>query len=196
MIRAIAMFILVGMGVAVLLQGCAAGVMAGATTGVVMANDRRSTGAFVDDEVIEWKVFDAVLSNEALRTRGHVNVTSFNYIVLLTGEVPTEELRQTAVRLTQGVEKVRQVHDELTIGAPSSILSRSSDTWITSKVKTSILSDNSELATRTKVVTEKGIVYLMGLVTPAEADTATDIARRVGGVQRVVKVFEYIAPTT
>ena len=192
MVRTTALFVLIGLGTSVSIQGCApAGVAAGAATGAVVAHDRRSTGAYVDDEIIEWKIFEVIRSDDGLRDQAHINATSFNGIVLLTGEVPSEELRQRAVDLAKGVNKVRQVHDEITVAAPSSMLSRSGDTWITGKVKTAIFNDNTDLASRTKVVTEKGIVYLMGIVTPDEAESATEIARRVGGVQRVVKVFEY-----
>ena len=191
MVRIAGLFILIGIGTSVLLQGCTAGVAAGAATGGLVAHDRRSTGAYVDDEIIEWKVLDRIRNDEALKSKSHINATSYNGIVLLTGEVPDPALRQRAVELAAGVDKVRQVHDEISVAAPSSMLSRSGDTWITSKVKTALLNDDVDLANRTKVVTEKGIVYLMGIVTVDEAEAATEIARRIGGVQRVVKVFEY-----
>jgi osmotically-inducible protein OsmY len=91
----------------------------------------------------------------------------------------------------RSIQGVRQLHDETSIAAPSSMMSRSGDTWITSKVKTAMLTDDTDMGARTKVVTDKGVVYLMGIVSAQEADKLTDIARRVGGVQKVVKVFEY-----
>jgi osmotically-inducible protein OsmY len=168
------LIILLLTGLVVTLQGCAGVVIAGGAAAGSMANDRRTSGAYVDDEIIEWKLFD-----------------SFNGIVLLTGEVPDEAMRTRVNELIRGVDGVRQVHDETTIAAPSSFMSRSGDSWITTKVKTALMTDDTGMGASTKVVTEKGVVYLMGLVSPEEADKLTEIARRVGGVQKVVKVFEY-----
>ena len=173
------------------LSGCALGVGAGAATGAAVVYDRRTTGTMVDDELIEFKVIDAIRRDQELWNQIHLNATSYNNVVLLTGESPTEELRGRTDSLVRDIPKVRKVHNEMVIAAPSSLLSRSSDTWITGKVKTNMLTNSTELA-RIKVITENGSVYLMGLVTRAEADTATEIARKVSGVQRVVKVFEYI----
>jgi len=172
------------------MSGCAVGVGAGAATGAAIAYDRRTTGTMVDDELIEFKVIDAVREDKELWNQIHLNATSYNNIVLLTGESPTEELRDRTGSLARQVPKVRKVHNEMSIAAPSSMLSRSSDTWITGKVKTNLLTDDTE-AIHIKVVTESGSVYLMGLVTHAEADAATEITRKVSGVQRVVRVFEY-----
>jgi len=177
---------------AVALEGCAAGVAAGAGTAAVIAHDRRTTGTFIDDQSIEMKFFNAYRADQELSGQSHISATSFNNIVLLTGEVPSETLRERATRLAQGIEKVREVHNETTLAAPSSALSRSGDAWITSKVKTALLNKDASMATRTKVVTERGTVFLMGILTREEAETVTQIARRVGGVQRVVKIFEYV----
>lgn len=174
-----------------LLSGCALGVGATAATGAAVAYDRRTTGTMIDDELIEFKVIDAIRQDQKLWNQIHFNATSFNNIVLLTGESPTEELRGRTNSLVRNIPKVRKVHNEMVIAAPSSLLSRSSDSWITGKVKTNMLTTDNESA-RVKVVTENGSVYLLGLVTRAEADMATQIARKVSGVQRVVKVFEYI----
>ena len=173
------------------LSGCALGIGAGAATGAAVAYDRRTIGTMVDDELIEFKVIDAIRKDQELWNQIHLNATSFNNIVLLTGEAPTEDLRGRTSSLVGNIPKVRTVHNKMAIAAPSSMLSRSSDTWITGKVKTNMLTNDRESA-RIKVITENGSVYLMGLVTRAEADTATEIARKVSGVQRVVKVFEYI----
>lgn len=178
-------------GLVVTLQGCAGVVVAGGATAGSMANDRRSSGAYIDDEVIEWKLFDVLDGDEQVREQTHLNTVSFNGIVLLTGEVPNEALRARALDLIRGVEGVRQVHDETTIAAPSSFMSRSGDSWITTKVKSALLIEDADSGASTKVVTEKGVVYLMGIVSPEEADKLTDIARKIGGVQKVVKVFEY-----
>ena len=111
--------------------------------------------------------------------------------MLLTGETPTEELRQRAEKIVRGVEKVSTVHNEINIAAPSSMITRSSDTVITSKVKTKLLADEKIHGVNIKVVTENGVVYLMGLVSRAEAELATEVARQTGGVQKVVKIFQY-----
>jgi osmotically-inducible protein OsmY len=185
------LIILLLAGLVVTLQGCAGVVIAGGATAGAMANDRRSSGAFVDDETIEWKIIDVLYKDEEISNQTHLNATSYNGIVLLTGEIPNEEMRVKIQQKIRGVKGVRQLHDETSIAAPSSMMSRSGDTWITSKVKTALLTDDTDMGARTKVVTDKGVVYLMGLVSPQEADKLTDIARRVGGVQKVVKVFEY-----
>jgi osmotically-inducible protein OsmY len=156
-----------------------------------MANDRRTSGAYVDDETIEWKIIDVLYKDEQIENQTHLNATSYNGIVLLTGEIPNDEMRVKINEKIRGVQGVRQLHDETSIAAPSSMMSRSGDTWITSKVKTAMLTNDTDMGVRTKVVTDKGVVYLMGIVSPQEADKLTELARRVGGVQKVVKVFEY-----
>jgi osmotically-inducible protein OsmY len=178
-------------GFAVILQGCAGMIIAGGATAGAMANDRRTSGAYVDDETIEWKIIDVLYKDEQIDQQTHLNATSYNGIVLLTGEIPNQEMRAKIDEKIRSVQGVRQLHDETSIAAPSSMMSRSGDTWITSKVKTAMLTDDTDMGARTKVVTDKGVVYLMGIVSPQEADKLTDIARRVGGVQKVVKVFEY-----
>ncbi len=177
---------------AALLGGCIAAFGAGAATGAAMAHDRRTAGTFVDDNLIELKAVGALQEDKELWNYSHLNVTSYNNIVLLTGESPSEALRQRAAQTVANLQKVRKVHNEVVVAAPSSLVSRSGDTLITGKVKTALLNNKEIDATRVKVVTENGVVYLMGLVTQAEADTATEVARRVGGVQRVVRIFEYI----
>ena len=178
---------------AVQLSGCAAVAVAGVATVAVAAPDRRTTGTFIDDELIEIKILEGISSQPELSQPSHVNATSFNGIVLLSGEAPSESIKERIGTLAAGVPNVRRVHNELAIAAPSSMLARSSDTWVTSKVKTSLLSEMKLDGDRVKVVTEKGVVYLMGLVTDAEAEQATELARRVGGVQRVVRLFELIS---
>ncbi len=178
-------------GFAVILQGCAGMIIAGGATAGAMANDRRTSGAYVDDETIEWKIIDVLYQDEQIDQQTHLNATSYNGIVLLTGEILNQEMRVKIDEKIRSVQGVRQLHDETSIAAPSSMMSRSGDTWITSKVKTAMLTDDTDMGARTKVVTDKGVVYLMGIVSPQEADKLTEIARRVGGVQKVVKVFEY-----
>jgi len=175
----------------VLLQGCVAVAAGGAVAGASAAVDRRTTGALVEDESIELKAVRAIMADKDLNSQSHLNVTSYNTIVLLTGETPTEELRQRAEQVARGVDKVTTVHNEIIIAAPSSMMTRSSDTVITSKVKTKLLADKNIEGVNIKVVTENGVVYLMGLASRAEAELATEVARQTGGVQKVVKVFQY-----
>ncbi len=176
---------------ACILQGCVAVAAGGAAAGASAAVDRRTTGTLVEDQAIELKAVRALNADKEINDQAHLNVTSYNMVVLLTGETPTEELRQRAGTIVQGVEKVTTVHNEITIAAPSSLMTRSSDTVITSKVKTKLLADESIEGVNIKVVTENGVVYLMGLASRAEADRATEVARKTGGVQKVVKVFQY-----
>jgi osmotically-inducible protein OsmY len=178
-----------------LLSGCAPVVVGGAVAGTVtVANSRRSPGAIVNDETIELKARLAILENKELNSQVHVEITSYNEIVLLTGEAPTPELRTQVEDLVKKIPMVRLIHNEMTIAAPSSYMTRASDSLITAKVKTEILGINNIEGfngTRVTVVTSNGTVYLMGLVTHKEADAVTEVARQVGGVQRIVKVFEY-----
>ena len=179
--------------VLILLPGCAALLVGtGVAAGAAATTDRRSTGTLVDDEIIELKALDLIRKEVELYEQAHINATSYNNIVLLTGETPSEDLRNRAAELVSGIAKVRRVQNELAVAAPSSMLSRSSDSVITGKVKSAIVRYSIEVATRTKVVTENGVVYLMGLLERSEAEASTDAARKSGGVQRVVKVFEYI----
>lgn len=179
--------------VIVQLSGCAAVAGAGVVGGATAAYDRRTTGTLIDDQMIEFKVADSLRANTQLWEQTNVSATAFNGIVLLTGEAPDDDMKTQVGSLTANVAKVRQVHNELALAAPSTLLARSSDTWLTSKVKATLFQQMSIDAERVKVVSEKGVVYLMGLVTPAEADQATEIARRIGGVQRVVRLFELVS---
>ena len=175
-----------------LLSGCAGVVVTGAATGAVAANDRRSIGTFVDDESIELQAREKWLSDSEMFNRTHINFTSINRVVLVTGEAPDESLRERVASMVKNLNNVRRVHNEVNIAAPSSLMTRSSDTWITSKVKIQIFRIETLDATRVKVVTENGVVYLMGLLTRDEGYKAADVASKVAGVQRVVKIFEYI----
>jgi osmotically-inducible protein OsmY len=178
-----------------LLSGCAAAVVgAGAAAGTTatVANDRRTTGTFIEDQAIELKAVKNFYTDKEINDSSHINVTSYNTVVLITGETPSEEIRQRIVNLVKTTPKVTHVYDELTIAAPSSWASRSSDSLITSKVKIRLLTLKNFDATRIKIVTEKGIVYLMGLLKRVESDIATGETQQVRGVQKVVKLFQYI----
>jgi osmotically-inducible protein OsmY len=158
--------------------------------GALVASDRRTTGTQIEDEGIELKAADAVKAQSAL---GHVNVTSYNRMVLLTGEVPTEADRSRVERAVAGIENVRSVVNELAVAGSSSMTSRSNDTFLTSQVKASLLEAKDLSATAVKVVTERATVYLMGRVTEREAQRAAGLASTVPGVQKVVRVFEPIS---
>lgn len=173
-----------------LLHGCAAIFIGGAATGVNVAQDRRTTGTFIEDQAIELKSMDAILQDKEVSSQTHLNVTSFNTVVLVSGEAPTEELRQRAIQLVKNIEKVSHLHDEITIAGPSSLMSRSGDTLITTKVKSKLIAKTLN-GIHIKVVTENGVVYLMGLLNREDASKATEITRQTGGVQKVVKLFQY-----
>lgn len=180
---------------ATLLCGCAAAVVGGTATGVNAVHDRRTVGTYIDDEGIELKVRLSIFDKKELNSQIHINIISINGVVLLVGQAPTAELRMQAETITRGVQKVRIVHNEMTVAAPNSIMTRSSDSLITAKVKTKLfgIKGHDDLdPTRVKVVTENGIVYLMGILRRTEADAVTERARQVGGVQKVVKLFEYL----
>ncbi len=174
------------------LSACGAVMMAsGAVSGSMAATDRRTLGSQTEDKVIVLKGESAV--SNVIDENGHVNVTSFNRKVLLTGEVPSEAVKQAVGNAASQIENVEAVVNELQIAAPSSLASRSNDALITSKVSTSFLAESDMYSQAFKTVTENGTVYLMGRVTEQEGDKATRVAGGVDGVERVVKVFEYIS---
>jgi osmotically-inducible protein OsmY len=175
-------------------SGCAAVVLGGAATSAAVIHDRRTTGSIVEDESIELRVKHALDQEQALRRESHINVTAFNGIVLLSGETPTEAFRSRAGELARAQEKVRRVYDELQIAAPSSMMTRASDAWLTTKVKSALLGMDIKGfdPTRVKVVSENGRVFLMGLVYKAEANAAVAEIQQISGVQRIVKLFEYL----
>ncbi len=175
----------------IVLQGCATAVVTGAATGASIVHDRRTAGSVIDDQGIEFKASLAIYNNKEIYDQSHINVTSYNGTVLITGETLTEQLKQKVYNLVRNLPKVRTIHNELIIAAPSALPSRSSDAWITSKVKAKITADEYLDPFFIKVVTEHGIVYLMGVVSRAEADRAVSIVSNSAGVQRVVKLFEY-----
>lgn len=176
--------------VATSLTGCFPVVAGGAVMTGMVATDRRTSGAQVEDESIELRASDRL--NTAFGDKIHQNVTSFNRIVLITGEAATPAVQQQAGQIVGKVENVRSVVNELVVAEKSSLAQRSNDTYITSKVKASLI-DAKDLQSNTiKVVTERQVVYLMGLVTQREANRASEVARGVDGVKKVVRVFEYL----
>lgn len=173
------------------LSACAPLIVGGAMVGgSMMIIDRRTSGAQVEDQAIELKGASVVRD---LATLGHVNVTSYNRMVLLTGEVPTEDDRLRVENAVRRVENVRSVTNELAVAGNSSLSSRSNDLVLTSKVKATFVDAKDLQAPSVKVITERATVYLMGRVTEREAARAADLARSVSGVQKVVRVFEVIS---
>jgi osmotically-inducible protein OsmY len=172
------------------ITACVPVVVGGAAAGGAMAADRRTSGIYVEDENIELKAFKKMETN--LGENAHVNVTSYNRNVLLTGEVPVAESKTKAENLIKEITNTRSITNEITVEPKTSLGSRSSDSYITSKIKTKFVTENKFPANYVKVVTENSVVYLMGIVTNAEAEAAVEIARSTDGVTKVVKVFEYL----
>lgn len=174
---------------ATLLQGCfpLAAVGVGATA--LALDDRRSTGLYIEDENIEWRARAKLVEKYK---DAHVNVTSYNLTVLLTGEVYSEDIKREIGEAIRAIANVRNVTNELTINGNSSFASRSSDTIVTTNVKARLINNGRVSPNHVKVVTENSVVYLLGVVTREESDAAAEIARTTSGVARVVKVFEYI----
>ena len=184
--------VITGVMAASSLSGCVPLVVGAAVGGTALvATDRRSVGAQTDDEAIELKIANHI--GTGYGDRVHVNVTSYNGIVLLTGEVPTPDIVASIGDVARTTAKVRVVHNEIVVAAASPLGSRSNDSYITSKVKTRFVEKNKFSATHVKVVTDRQVVYLMGLVKRDEADNAAQIASTTEGVLRVVKLFEPIS---
>ncbi len=172
-----------------LLASCVPAVVGGAAVGGSVAADSRTAGIYLEDENIELKALSQV--ETTLGKEAHINITSYNRNVLLTGEAPNTEARNKAENLIKEIPNVRNITNDITVGAKTSLSSRANDSYITSKVKTKFLTENQFNANNVKVVTENGVVYLMGLVTQDVANAAVEITRNTQGVAKVVKVFEY-----
>lgn len=173
------------------LGGCVPLVVGGAVMTGMVATDRRTSGAQLDDEGIEVRIVNRL--NEAFGDRVHVNATSYNRQVLLTGEVGSAYDKQRVEQIVSRVDNVRTVVNELALVGGSSFTQRSGDAVITGRVKAALLDAPDISGNAFKVVTERGVVYLMGRVTKREAERATEVVRGVGGVQKVVRVFEVIS---
>ena len=177
---------------AISLSGCTTVLVAGAIIATVdVITDRRTVGEYIDDGGIELSANNILLSRPDIRQGAHVKVVSLNGILLLTGSIESESLRQELIERFGKIAGVRQVVDETEITDRSKFFARTNDAWITSQVKSRLLYKTGLKSNRIKVTTTRGSVYLMGLVTREEAEKATEHARVVRGVKRVVKVFEY-----
>lgn len=172
------------------LQGCLPVVAGGAATGALMATDRRTSGIYIEDQSIELKAQGRL--DDALKDKIHANVTSYNLSVLLSGEAFNEATRTEAENIVKAVPNVRQVYNELAIAPTAGFSARSQDSVITTKVKARMVETDKFSANHVKVVTEAGVVYLMGLLSHKEADAAVELARTTAGVTKVVKLFEYL----
>lgn len=172
-------------------QGCIPVIVGGTGMAVAMVSDRRSSGAYVEDEGLEWKSVRRI--EDALGDKVHINTTAFNRKLLLTGEAFNEASRDEAGRIAAAVENVKEVVNELRVAPTSTLSARSNDSYISSKVKARFVDQKDFRVQQVKVVTEASTVYLMGLVTQKEGNAATEVARTTSGVQKVVRVFEYIS---
>ena len=175
-----------------LLQGCAALVATGAVVGTDIATDRRTAGIYIEDQRIEMAANSSLSASEAIEDDTSLSVTSFNRIVLITGQATTPELKQLATSIVRKVENVRTVHNEVRVRAPESFLSGTNDAWLTTKTKSLLFAEDDLSSTHIKVLTENGEVFLMGMVTRSEAEQVINVVREIDGVERVVEVFEYI----
>jgi osmotically-inducible protein OsmY len=175
------------------ISGCSSVINASREKPIDDDRGTRTFGSKIDDSLIETKVsVNIAKASPDLDDNSHIVVTSFNGIVLLAGQTPRADLKQLAEQTAAAVQKVKKVNNELQVMAPSAMLARSNDAWLTSKIKTEMLTDSAIPGSRIKVVTENGIVYLLGLLTQQEATRATNLVQGVSGVQKIVKLFEYI----
>lgn len=177
---------------AMTLSSCVTAALTVATIATIdIFHDRRSVGEYIDDSAIEIKANNYLLADYDLRQKVHIKPTSWNGILLLTGEVSDESTKQSIVTFMTDIQGVRQIVDETTIKDKTRLFRRTNDTWITTKTKSLLLRKMGMDGNRVKVVTVRGNVYLMGIVTQSEATRASELARTVRGVSRVIKVFEY-----
>lgn len=160
--------------------------------GCVNDPSKRTTGTFIDDAVLEPLIKNEIFKADPTFKGSHIVVVSYNGLVLLAGQVATAELKERAATVAQDVNRVRKVHNELSIGGPISLVARTNDSWLTTKVKSRLVASSDAKGLKVKVVTENGVVYLMGLLNRAQADAVVSVTADVYGVQKIVKVFEYL----
>jgi len=176
-----------------LIQGCVAVVAGGAATSVLVAQDRRTTGTIVEDKTIALKAHNVITNLTNRDPAVHVTPVSYNGRILLVGQAPSRQVRADIEEGIRTIHKVNHVHNEITVGEPTSLKTRSIDSWITTKIKSEMALTKEIQAGHIKVVTENGVVYLLGIIKSHEDNIAVDIARHTKGVQKVVKIFEYEA---
>jgi len=186
------LFLAVFVTIMLTLVSCVSLVDATTSTPIKPEPGERSFGHYIDDKRIETVVAVNIRKADPDLRAAHISVISFNGVVLLVGQVVSSNNRDAAADIANTVQDVRQVHNELTVVGSISLLARTNDSWLTAKIKTKFMFKGGLDSGRIKVVTENGVVYLMGLVTHTEADTAVDVARNSSGIQKIVRVFEYI----
>ncbi|MBV1909230.1 MAG: BON domain-containing protein [Kangiellaceae bacterium] len=175
-----------------LLSGCAGLFVAGAATGAVASQDRRTVPAQLEDENIEIKSSSSLFEDDEIWKDANIDVISYNGVVLLVGQAPTASLKLRAKKEVEKTARIRKIYNQIRIAAPIAFFAKRQDEFLTSKVKSAMLFAEEFPSSRIKVVTENTEVFLLGLVTVSEADKAVEIARNIDGVSRVVKVFETI----
>ncbi|WP_109426957.1 division/outer membrane stress-associated lipid-binding lipoprotein [Aggregatibacter kilianii] len=182
------------LGSAMLLQGCVAAAIGGAAVAgaTKVATDPRSMGTQLDDETLESKVNSAIKKDQQIKSEARISVTSYSGRILLTGQVPNENLREVASSLAKGVQNVNDVYNEVRVGPKVDFAQISKDSWITSQIKSKMLLDSKVKTSDVKVVTENNEVFLMGNVTQDQGNAAAEIARNVAGITKVIKVFNYL----
>lgn len=175
------------------LSGCIpAAVVAGSSAGsAIVASDKRSMKIMVQDRDMANEALKRISADPALRKQTHIVIAGFNHVMLMVGQASTEQLRNQAYDLVKTVPNIKRIYNEVTIEPPISKMIQANDSWITTKVKSAMLMEKGLHSGQFKVVTENGVVYLMGLVTPKQADLAAQAASEIAGVQKVVKLFEY-----
>ncbi len=173
------------------LQGCAAVAVVAVTTGASMATDRRSIGHQIDDQSVEVIAYNEITKNQSLNDNTNLHVISVNGSVPIIGQAPNTYLRDQAIKIVNDIDGVVRIHNQIRIGNLTSITTKTNDVWLTSKVKSALFSSDKVNGDAIKVITENAEVFLMGLVTKAEADIAINITRNISGVSRVYKAFEY-----
>jgi len=174
------------------IQGCAVATIAAVTAGATVISDRRTFSKQLDDHSIEFIAHNELLKNKALSDNTNINIVSVNGIVLVVGQAPNTYLRDLVIKTVKVTPDIVRIHNQIRIGAVSSITTQSNDVWLTSKVKSALLANGEVNGKDVKVVTENAEVFLLGLVSAKEADTVVEIARNISGVNRVIKAFEYI----
>ncbi len=185
------LLVCMGAAVAASLTACFPLMVGSAVVGTIVATDRRTSGAQLEDEGIDLRSASRI--REALGDRAHVNINSYNRQVLLTGEVPTAKDKETVEQIVSKVDNVRSIVNEIAVLGNSTLGQRSSDSLVTAKVKAGLVDAKDLYAGAFKVVTERGTTYMLGKVSQREADRAAEVARSVGGVQKVVRIFEIIS---
>ena len=174
------------------LQGCAAVAAVAITTGASMATDRRSIGNQIDDQSIELEAYNEITKNKSLSDNTNLHVISVNGSVLVIGQAPNTYIRDQAIKIINDTDGVVRIHNQIRIGNLTSVATQTNDVWLTSKVKSALFSSDEVNGNTIKVITENAEVFLMGLVTQKEAETAINITRNISGVNRVFKAFEYL----